>query len=42
VTDGFERRLAADRRFERLLFWRQVAIVVVVVAILIAILVIVS
>jgi hypothetical protein len=41
VTDGFERRLAADRRFERLLFWRQVAIVVVV-AILIAILVIVS
>jgi hypothetical protein len=41
VTDGFERRLAADRRFERLLFWRQVAIVVVV-AILVAILVIVS
>jgi hypothetical protein len=41
VTDGFERRLAADRRFERLLFWRQVAIVVVV-AVLIAILVIVS
>ena len=41
VTDGFERRLAADARFERLLFWRQVAIVVVV-AILIAILVIVS
>jgi hypothetical protein len=41
MTDGFERRLAADRRFERLLFWRQVAIVMVV-AILIAILVIVS
>jgi hypothetical protein len=41
VTDGFERRLAADRRFERLLFWRQVAIVMMV-AILIAILVIVS
>jgi hypothetical protein len=41
VTDGFERRLAADRRFERLLFWRQVAIVVVV-AILIAVLVIVT
>jgi len=41
VTDGFERRLAADRRFERLLFWRQVAIVMVV-AILTAILVIVS
>ena len=41
MTDGFERRLAADRRFERLLFWRQVAIVVVV-AILIAVLVIVS
>jgi hypothetical protein len=41
VTDGFERRLAADRRFERLLFWRQVAIVVVV-AVLIAVLVIVS
>jgi hypothetical protein len=41
VTDGFERRLAADRRFERLLFWRQVAIVVVV-AVLIAILVIVT
>jgi hypothetical protein len=41
VTDGFERRLAADRRFERLLFWRQVAIVMLV-AVLIAILVIVS
>jgi hypothetical protein len=41
MTDGFERRLAADRRFERLLFWRQVAIVMLV-AILIAILVIVS
>jgi hypothetical protein len=41
MTDGFERRLAADRRFERLLFWRQVAIVVLV-AILIAVLVIVS
>jgi len=41
VTDGFERRLAADRRFERLLFWRQVAIVIVV-AVLIAVLVIVS
>ncbi len=41
MTDGFERRLAADARFERLLFWRQVAIVVVV-AVLIAILVIVS
>jgi hypothetical protein len=41
VTDGFERRLAADRRFERLLFWRQVAIVMMV-AVLIAILVIVS
>lgn len=41
MTDGFERRLAADRRFERLLFWRQIAIVVLV-AVLIAILVIVS
>jgi hypothetical protein len=41
VTDGFERRLAADRRFERQLFWRQFAIVVVV-AVLIAVLVIVS
>lgn len=41
MTDGFERRLAADRRFERLLFWRQVAIVMVV-AVLIAVLVIVS
>ena len=41
MTDGFERRLAADRRFERLLFWRQVAIVVVV-AVLIAVLVIVT
>jgi hypothetical protein len=41
VTDGFDRRLAADRRFERLLFWRQVAIVVVV-AILVTILVILS
>jgi hypothetical protein len=41
MTDGFERRLAADRRFERLLFWRQVAIVMLV-AVLIAILVIVS
>ncbi len=41
MTDGFERRLAADTRFERLLFWRQVAIVVVV-AVLIAILVMVN
>jgi hypothetical protein len=41
MTDGFERRLAADARFERLLFWRQVAIVVVV-AVLIAVLVLVS
>lgn len=41
MTDGFERRLAADRRFERLLFWRQAAIVVVV-AILIAVLVILT
>lgn len=41
MTDGFERRLAADARFERLLFWRQVAIVMVV-AVLIAVLVIVS
>jgi hypothetical protein len=41
MTDGFERRLAADRRFERLLFWRQVAIVMVV-AILIAALVILT
>ena len=41
MTDGFERRLTADRRFERLLFWRQVAIVVVV-AILMAVLVIVT
>ena len=41
MTDGFERRLAADARFERLLFWRQVAIVLVV-AVLVAILVIVS
>ena len=41
MTDGFERRLAADRRFERLLFWRQLAIVVVV-AILIAVLVILT
>ncbi len=41
MTDGFERRLAADARFERLLFWRQVAIVLVV-AVLIAVLVIVT
>ena len=41
MTDGFERRLAADARFERLLFWRQLAIVVLV-AVLIAVLVIVS
>ena len=41
MTDGFERRLAADARFERLLFWRQVAIVVVV-AVLIAVLVLVG
>jgi hypothetical protein len=41
VTDGFERRLAADSRFERLLFWRQLAIVVLV-AVLIAVLVLVS
>ena len=41
MTDGFERRLAADARFERLLFWRQLAIVVLV-AVLIAVLVLVS
>lgn len=41
MTDGFERRLAADARFERLLFWRQVAIVVAV-AVLIAVLVMVT
>ena len=41
MTDGFERRLAADRRFERLLFWRQVTIVIVV-AILVAVLVILT
>jgi ferric-dicitrate binding protein FerR (iron transport regulator) len=37
----FEEELAADERFERRLFWRQLAIVVVVAA-LIALLVVLS
>jgi ferric-dicitrate binding protein FerR (iron transport regulator) len=38
---SFEEELAADERFERRLFWRQLAIVVVVAA-LIALLVVLS
>ena len=41
MSQSFEEELAADERFERRLFWRQLAIVVVV-AVLIAVLVIVS
>jgi hypothetical protein len=37
VTGSFEHELEADERFERRLFWRQLAIVVVV-AVLIALL----
>jgi hypothetical protein len=37
VTGSFENELEADERFERRLFWRQLAIVVVV-AVLIALL----
>ena len=41
MSDDFEAELAADERFERRLFWRQLAIVVLV-AVLIAVLVAVS
>jgi ferric-dicitrate binding protein FerR (iron transport regulator) len=40
-VDDFDAELAADERFERRLFWRQLAIVVLVAA-LIALLVAVS
>ena len=32
MSDDFESELAADERFERRLFWRQLAIVVLVAA----------
>jgi ferric-dicitrate binding protein FerR (iron transport regulator) len=41
VSDEFESELAADERFERRLFWRQLAIVVLVAA-LIALLIVVG
>jgi hypothetical protein len=40
VSDDFEAELAADERFERRLFWRELTIVVVVAA-LVAILIVV-
>ena len=39
MTDDFDAELAADERFERRLFWRQLGIVVLV-AVLIAALVV--
>jgi hypothetical protein len=41
VSDDFEAELAADERFERLLLWRELAIVAVVAA-LVAVLVVVA
>lgn len=41
MSDDFEAELAADERFERRLFWRQLAIVLFVAAV-IALLVAVS
>jgi len=41
VSDDFDAELATDERFERRLFWRQLAIVVVVAA-LIALLIVVG
>jgi hypothetical protein len=38
VTEGFEDELAAEERFERRLFWRQLAIVLAV-ALVIALLI---
>ncbi len=38
MSDDFDAELAADERFERRLFWRQLAIVLVV-AVLIAVLI---
>jgi ferric-dicitrate binding protein FerR (iron transport regulator) len=34
MSDDFENELAADERFERRLFWRQLAIVVLVAAVI--------
>jgi hypothetical protein len=41
VSDDFDDELAADERFERRLFWRQLAIVVFV-AVLVVILIVVA
>jgi hypothetical protein len=41
VSESFEAELAADERFERRLFWRQLAIVVVV-AVAIALLIVLT
>ncbi|MDA0162526.1 hypothetical protein OM076_19790 [Solirubrobacter ginsenosidimutans] len=35
MSDGFERDLEADERFERRLFWWQLAIVLVVAAVIV-------
>ena len=34
MSDDFDAELAADERFERRLFWRQLAIVLVVAALI--------
>jgi ferric-dicitrate binding protein FerR (iron transport regulator) len=34
MSDDFESELAADERFERRLFWRQLAIVVLVAGVI--------
>lgn len=41
MSDDFDDELAADERFERRLFWRQLAIVVFV-AVLVVILIVVA
>jgi ferric-dicitrate binding protein FerR (iron transport regulator) len=40
VTEDFEAELAADERFERRLFWRQLAIVILVAAVIVLLIVV--
>ena len=40
MSDDFEDELAVDERFERRLFWRQVAIVVLVAALIVLLIVV--
>ncbi len=40
MTEDFEAELAADERFERRLFWRQLAIVILVAAVIVLLIVV--